>query len=266
MTTFEQLIDLHGRRALITGATGCLGRVFAHALAQQGAELVLVDRPGSDFQSLTTGLSQWAVRVQTHTCDIESQEQRQQLIDEMNVEKNQLSILINNAAFVGTSDLTGWAVPFEQQSVETWRRALEVNLTAAFHLCQGLAPVLRRSKGANIVNIGSIYGFLGPDWRMYEGTQMSNPVAYAASKGGLIQLTRWLASTLAPDIRINAISPAGIFRNQPESFVKSYEARTPMGRMANEQDFVAALIFLAGDGARYMTGQNLVIDGGFSVW
>lgn len=266
MITLKQLTDLHGRRALITGATGCLGRVFAHALAQQGAELVLVDRPGSDFEALTTDLSRWSVRVQSHACDIESQEQRQQLIDEMNDEKNQLSIVVNNAAFVGTSDLTGWAVPFEQQSVETWRRALEVNLTAAFHLCQGLAPVLRRSKGASIVNVGSIYGFLGPDWRLYEGTQMSNPVAYAASKGGLIQLTRWLASTLAPDIRVNAISPAGIFRNQPESFVKSYEARTPMGRMANEQDFVAALVFLASDGARYMTGQNLVIDGGFSVW
>lgn len=266
MTTIKQLTDLHGRRALITGATGCLGRVFAQALAQQGAELVLVDRPGSDFRPLMTDLSKWSVCVQSHACDIESQDQRQQLIDKMNDDSNQLSIVVNNAAFVGTSDLTGWAVPFEQQSVETWRRALEVNLTSVFHLCQGLAPLLRRSKGANIINIGSIYGFLGPDWRLYEGTQMSNPVAYAASKGGLIQLTRWLASTLAPDIRVNAISPAGIFRNQPESFVKSYEARTPMGRMATEQDFIAALIFLSSDGSRYMTGQNLVIDGGFSVW
>ena len=266
MITIKQLTDLHGRRALITGATGCLGRVFAHALAQQGAELVLVDRPGSDFKSLTSELSQWSVDVQPHACDIESQEQRQKLIDEMSAGNNPLSILVNNAAFVGTSDLSGWVVPFEQQSIETWRRAFEVNLTAAFHLCQGLALALRRSKGANIVNIGSICGFLGPDWRLYEGTQMSNPAAYAASKGGLIQMTRWLASTLAPHIRVNAISPAGIFRNQARSFVESYEARTPMGRMANEEDFVAPLVFLASDAGRYVTGQNLIVDGGFSVW
>jgi NAD(P)-dependent dehydrogenase (short-subunit alcohol dehydrogenase family) len=177
-----------------------------------------------------------------------------------------LNILINNAAFVGTSDLKGWAVPFEQQTVETWRRALEVNLTAIFDLCQGLTPLLKEAKGANIINIASIYGIYGPDWSLYEDTSMSNPAAYGASKGGLIQLSRWLATTVAPDIRVNAISPGGVLRNQPEVFVKRYEAKTPLGRMATEDDFRGTVAHLASDLSKYVTGQNFSVDGGWGAW
>lgn len=266
MSTISQLMNLRGRRALLTGAMGGLGRVMAHTLAELGADLVLVDRPGSDFSELLGELSRWQVKAVPLCCDIEASTERRALIDTLKADGRELSVLVNNAAFVGTSGLTGWAVPFEQQSIETWRRALEVNLTAALDFCQGLAPVLRHSPGANIVNIASIYGMLGPDWSLYEGTTMSNPAAYAASKGGLIQLTRWLATTLAPTVRVNSISPGGVWRNQPASFVQSYEARTPLGRMANEEDFAGALAFLATDQARYVTGQNLAVDGGWSAW
>ena len=127
-------------------------------------------------------------------------------------------------------------------------------------------PKLVESDGASIVNIGSIYGMLGPDWGLYEGTAMSNPAAYGASKGALIQLTRWLATTIAPKIRVNIVSPGGIFRDQPNSFVKKYEERTPLGRMANENDFSGAILFLASDLSRYVTGQNIIVDGGWSSW
>lgn len=266
MATISQLMDLHGRRGLITGALGGLGRVMSHTLAELGADLVLVDRPGADFSALLADLGRWQVKVMALPCDIEQETERHVLMDSIKADGQGLSILVNNAAFVGTSGLTGWAVPFEQQSVETWRRALEVNLTAIFDFCQGLAPVLKQSPGANIVNIASMYGMLGPDWRLYEDTNMSNPAAYAASKGGVIQLTRWLSTTLAPAVRVNAISPGGVWRNQPQSFVQRYESRTPLGRMANEEDFAGALAFLASDQARYVTGQNLAVDGGWSTW
>jgi NAD(P)-dependent dehydrogenase (short-subunit alcohol dehydrogenase family) len=120
--------------------------------------------------------------------------------------------------------------------------------------------------GANIINIGSIYGELGPDWSLYEGTSMANPAAYSASKGGLIQLTRWLATTLAPNIRVNAISPGGIFRNQPDVFVKRYEGRTPLARMATENDFRGAVAYLASDMSSYVTGKNMMVDGGWGEW
>lgn len=267
VTTIRELMNLKGRRALITGATGGIGKVMADTLAELGADLVLVDRPGSDFQSLTEALTQrWGTKVQYRYCDLEQQEQRTELIDWMKNSGEGINILINNAALVGTSELQGWAVPFEEQTVETWRRALEVNITAVFDLCKGLTPMLRAASGANIINIASIYGVYGPDWRLYEGTKMGNPAAYGVSKGGLIQFTRWLATTIAPNIRVNAISPGGIFRNQPEIFVKRYEAKTPLGRMATEDDFRGAVAYLSSDLSRYMTGQDLAVDGGWGIW
>jgi NAD(P)-dependent dehydrogenase (short-subunit alcohol dehydrogenase family) len=267
VTTIKELSDLKGRCALITGATGGLGKVMAETLAELGADLILVDRPGADFDSLSANLIKcWGVKVEQRFCDLEQQEQRTELMAWLKSSGQGLNILINNAAFVGTSELQGWAVPFEQQTVETWRRALEVNLTAIFDLCQGLMPQLKVAEGASIINIASIYGMYGPDWSLYGGTGMSNPAAYGASKGGLIQFSRWLATTIAPRIRVNAISPGGVFRNQPEVFVKRYEAKTPLGRMASEDDFRGVVAYLASDLSKYVTGQNLAVDGGWGVW
>ncbi len=267
MTTVRELMDLRGRRALITGAAGGLGRVMADTLAEFGADLVLVDRPGADFGGLAQELrDRWSVVTEVLECDLESDEQRAGMVEAIKADCRGLNILINNAAFVGASNLQGWTVPFEGQNLDTWRRAMEVNLTAAFHLCQGFAPELRAAKGGNIINIASIYGEYGPDWRLYEGTTMGNPAAYAASKGGLIQLTRWLATTLAPDVRVNAISPGGVFRNQSKLFVRRYVDRSPLRRMAEVDDFRGAIAFLASNMSRYVTGQNLLVDGGWGVW
>jgi NAD(P)-dependent dehydrogenase (short-subunit alcohol dehydrogenase family) len=267
MNTIKSLMSLKGRRALITGAAGGLGSVMADTLAELGADVVLVDRPGSDLQSLTETLVQrWGGRIQYRYCDLEKENNRTELMNWLKSSGEGLNILVNNAAFVGSSELLGWAVPFEEQTVETWRRAMEVNITAVFDLCQGLTPILKVAEGASIINISSIYGKYGPDWGLYEGTNMSNPAAYAASKGGLIQLTRWLATTVAPQVRVNAISPGGIFRNQPKIFVARYEARTPIGRMASEDDFRGVVAYLASDLSKYVTGQNLAIDGGWGVW
>ena len=263
----EKLINLNGRTALITGAAGGLGRVMAATLAELGADLILVDLPNTEISGLIASLTeQFKVNIEFIRCDLEQEVHRAKLVSHVKERIKSLNILINNAAFVGTSDLLGWSVPFEQQTVETWRRAFEVNLTAIFDLCQGLVPLLRLSEGANIINIASIYGIYGPDWCLYEGTSMSNPAAYSASKGGLLQFTRWLATTLSPDVRVNAISPGGIFRGQPESFQQRYIAKTPLGRMAIEEDFCGVVAFLASDMSSYVTGQNLVVDGGWGVW
>ena len=267
MTTIKELSNLKGRRALITGATGGLGKVMAATLAELGANLMLVDKEGSDFTSLSRNITErWGVNVEYQACDLEQQAQRAELIASMRRSDQGLNILINNAAFVGTSDLQGWNVPFEQQTLETWRRTMEVNLTAIFDLCQGLTPLLRVAEGASIINISSIYGIYGPDWGLYEGTGMSNPAAYGASKGGLIQFTRWLATTIAPHVRVNVISPGGIFRNQPEVFVRRYVSKTPLARMGSEDDFRGVIAYLATDMANYVTGQNLLVDGGWGVW
>jgi len=266
MKLLNQLSDLTGRRALITGASGGLGRVFADTLASLGAELILVDLPNTRLKEISAELEKnYNVNVQAIECDLEKQDQRSCLISQQLDSGKGLSVLVNNAALVGTSDLSGWAVPFVDQSIETWRRAIEVNLTAVFDLCQGLSPLLIASQGSSIINIASIYGLNAPDWSLYEGTSLGNPAAYGVSKGGLIQLTRWLSTTLAPNVRVNAISPGGVFRNQPDEFVKKYSDKTPLKRMATENDFRGAIAFLASDMSQYVTGQILSVDGGWGV-
>ena len=263
----KSLMNLKGRRAMVTGAAGGLGKVIAETLAELGSDLVLVDRDKEGIESLQHQLSDsFAVSVVGTVCDLEHQDQRERLIDDIIRDGQDLNILINNAAFVGSSNLSGWNVPFIEQSIETWRRALEVNLVAPFELCQGLSQVLKKSRGSSIINIASIYGQFGPDWGLYEGTQMSNPAAYGASKAGLIQLTKWLSTTLAPDVRVNAISPGGVFTGQPDNFVQSYNSRTPLCRMASYDDLRGGVAYLATDMSEYVTGQVLNVDGGWGVW
>lgn len=267
MATVNKLISLDGRCALITGAAGQLGRVIADSLAELGSNLILVDRCEVELKNVGLLLSErWGVEINYLVCDLEDSTERVDLIARVKNLGCGLNILINNAAFVGASDLQGWALPFEEQTVDTWRRALEVNLTAVFELCQGLTPMLKIANGANIINIASIYGMYGPDWSLYKNTSMSNPAAYGASKGGLIQLTRWLSTTLAPHIRVNCISPGGILRGQPKEFIQRYESRTPLARLATEQDFCGAVAYLGSDLSKYVTGHNLVVDGGWGVW
>lgn len=260
----SKIADLTERRALITGATGHLGRVFCDTFAALGADLILVDRPGTALFQLCSELkSRYPIAVRTIECDLEQQGAREALIKVVGEQCEQLDILVNNAAFVGDTDLEGWAEPFERQSIGSWRRALEVNLTAVFHLCQGFAPLLRMSTYPSIINISSIYSKHAPDWSLYEGTSMANPAAYGASKAGLVQLTKWLATALAPEIRVNALSPGGIFRDQPEVFVKRYIHKTPLRRMAQEDDFRGPIAFLASPMSAYITGHVLDVDGGW---
>ena len=267
MITLKQLMDMQGRRVLITGATGYLGRMMAETLAEMGADILLVDLPNSNFVKLENSLqSKWHVNVSSTECDLESENDRIALIEQVKDDGKELNCLINNAAFVGSSGLQGWVCPFEEQTLDTWRRAIEGNLTAVFHLSQAFSPLLSKAKGGNIINITSIYGELGPDWRLYQGTEMGNPAAYGASKGGLVQYTRWLATTIAPYVRVNAISPGGVFRNQPDEFVKRYTEKTPLARMATEDDFRGAVAYLASDLSRYVTGQIIRVDGGWSEW
>jgi NAD(P)-dependent dehydrogenase (short-subunit alcohol dehydrogenase family) len=263
-TRRTQLFDVSGKVVLITGGAGNLGKKMAETFISLGASVILVDRNDVELKKVVEELSKdYNGRIESFTCDLEIEQQRLSLIKEFQDSTREIDVLINNAAFVGSSELKGWNTSFEFQSVETWRRALEVNVTAAFHLAQGLINVLQRSSSPSIINIASIYGVYAPDWRLYEGTELDNPAAYSVSKAGLIQLTKWMASLLGPDLRVNAISPGGIARNQPDKFVEKYISRTSLGRMAQEEDLVGAVVFLASSASKYITGQNIVIDGGW---
>jgi NAD(P)-dependent dehydrogenase (short-subunit alcohol dehydrogenase family) len=265
MKKISDLISLKGKCALVTGAVGGIGQEIAMTIAELGGNLILVDLPGSNYDLLKRKLQENSeVNIDCVDCNLESEKSRIELIDQVLAQNTKLDILINNAAFVGDSNLDGWTDEFSKQTIETWNRAIAVNLTAPFHLSQGFTPLLKKSGNGSIINIASIYGINAPDYSLYDGTNMGNPAGYSASKGGLIQLTRWLSSTVAPDIRVNSISPGGVLRNQPKQFVKRYAQRTPLGRMAIEEDFKGTIAYLASNLSMYVTGQNILVDGGWT--
>lgn len=265
MKKLNELMSLEGRVALISGGCGHLGQTFAATFMELGADVVLLDiqKEESVVQSLR---NEYSTKVICISCNMEQEEDIRKSVANALETFNRLDIVVNNAAFVGTSDLEGWGTSFEKQSPETWRRALEVNLTAPFVLVKSCLEALRSSGNGSIINIGSTYGVVGAVMSLYEGTSMGSPAAYAASKGGLIQFTRWLATVLAPVIRVNSISPGGVWRNQPEQFHQRYVERTPLGRMAVEEDFKGIVAYLASDASAYVTGQNIMVDGGWTAW
>lgn len=266
MKTFQQLSDLSRRTALITGATGFLGRAFSESLCQLGCNLVLTDSSDAELEATASFLtSRYPVSASYLAVDLELTQAPQILHDHILKHHSSLDILINNAAFVGTSSLEGWSTSFPEQNFQTWDRALYLNLSVPFLLTQKLEPLLRLSPSASIVNIASIYSFIGSDPTLYLNTSLNNPAAYAASKGGLVQLTRWLSTVLAPQIRVNSISPGGLFRDQDPLFVERYIAKTPLNRMGTPEDIIGTLVFLCSDLSAWVTGQNIVVDGGYTV-
>lgn len=256
-----------GKTVLITGATGHLGREMSRAFANLGSNLILIDLHPDSLQVLAADLLEvYGVDVSVYACNFSNQEARNKVIGAVSADFEVIDVLINNAAFVGTSDLPGWSVPFQRQLSSAWPQVFEVNLTSVFEFAQGLFGNLRKSESGSIVNIASIHAHVGPDWDLYEGTEMASPAAYAASKAGVVNLTKWLSTTMAPNVRVNSVSPGGISRGQPTAFVEKYIAKTPMGRMANESDVVGAILFFSSDLSAFLTGQDLCVDGGYSVW
>ena len=182
------------------------------------------------------------------------------------MEKNsRLDILIHSAGFMGTTNYPGWIAPLENQALDAWNAAMGVNLSAAFLLVRETAQYLKASNNGSVIFISSIHGNVGVDLSLYKGTDMNPPAGYWASKGGLKQLAVYFASTLAPDIRVNTISPGGVFDNQDKQFVERYNKKTPLGRMAHVDDFKGSTLFLASGMSAYVTGQDIVVDGGYTI-
>ena len=265
MRTLKQLMDLQNRVALITGGAGHIGRVIAEGLAELGASIVVLDL--DQTAAVADEIAQkYNVQTLPLAVDLNDVSAVQAAPQKVLQEFGRLDILVHSAAYGGDTKFPGWAVPFAEQTTEAWDRALRVNLTSAFALAQAARQPLTDSGHGSIVLISSIYGLVGPDMSLYEGTSMANPAGYGASKGGLLQLMRYLATVLAPQVRVNAISPGGVWRQQPEQFHDRYRARTPLGRMATEEDLKGAAAYLASDLSSYVTGHNLVVDGGWTTW
>lgn len=269
MRKLKQLMDLSGRAAMVTGGAGHIGYCAAQALTELGARVALIDINADACNERAEELNRSCDRAVTAvTCDLSDEDATRSAVRASIRTHGGMDILVHSAAFVGTTRVGGWSVPFDQQSVAAWDAGMRVNLTSAFIMAQEARKALALSGRGAIILVSSIYGTVGSDAELYADTGM-NPdrvLAYSASKGGLLQLMRHLATLFAPAIRVNAISPGGVARGQAELFRERYAARTPLKRMATEEDMKGAFAYLASDLSAYVTGHNLVVDGGWTAW
>ena len=266
--------DMTGKTAIITGAAGLLGKQFCLALAQVGANVVMADlekKPvlENEVEFREMGLNALALEV-----DVSDPDSTKSMVERALTVFGSVDVLVNSAALDPKFDSAGvsaqGANAFESFSLDAWRQALDVNLTGMFLSSQAaVVPMLKQGQGV-IVNMCSMYGLVGPDQRLYErpdGTRQFKPVYYSTTKAGVLGFTRYLATYYAgKNIRVNALTPGGVFNDHDEVFTTQYSARTVLGRMANLDEMNGAMLFLCSDASSYMTGSNLVVDGGWIAW
>lgn len=264
MNNYRNKFSLENKTIVVTGACGLLGKEICRALADLQARVVLADINMEAARQFQVELqSTYGGPVLALPLDIRSEDSVKQLLYSLQQQSLEVDGLVNNAyprnATYGTA--------FENIPLESWRENVDMHLNGYFNMSQQTARVMMKQNHGCIINMASIYGLLGPDFRVYEGTSMTMPAEYSAIKGGVINLTRYMATYLAPfNIRVNSLSAGGIFDGQAQSFVERYCQKTPMGRMGIPEDIAAGVLFLISDLSGYITGQNLVIDGGWSAW
>lgn len=267
----KPIFDFTGRVALVTGAAGILGSRIASGLLEAGASVAALDLPGAPLDALGTAHRAVGARLKCVAADVTEPDSVEAAVEAAESALGPIDILFNNAGSKGP-DLARFLAPFESYDLATWRAVMSVNLDGMFLVAQAVGSRMAARGAGAIVQTSSIYGVVAPDQRIYAGSEymgmpISSPAVYAASKAGVIGLTRHLAAYWgAKGVRVNAISPGGIESGQNETFQRIYGARVPLGRMAEVDEIVQAALYLASDGARYVTGQNLVVDGGLSVW
>jgi NAD(P)-dependent dehydrogenase (short-subunit alcohol dehydrogenase family) len=256
--------NLSGRVAVITGATGFLGRQHAVALAECGATVVLVDVDAGSLEKVGAELQgRFGTAFPTSVTDITNRDAVERLFESLDRTHGRIDVMVNNAQL---QLATSW-VPFEDLAVEDWRRIMDVNLTGTFLCCQAAGRRMSAVGSGSIINFGSIYGMIGPDFRVYDGTPFTTAAVYSASKAGIYGLTRYLATYYGPrNVRVNAVTPGGVFNQHTDPFLSAYNDRVPMRRMAAAHELHGIIQFLASDASSYVTGQNFPVDGGRTAW
>jgi NAD(P)-dependent dehydrogenase (short-subunit alcohol dehydrogenase family) len=256
------LFDLTGKVAVVTGGSGLYGRHFGRALGEAGATVVTTSRDHHSAERTAAGLRADGLVAHGHRLDLSDEESIAGFVDTVNGAYNRIDILVNNAVHRQGRGLTG-------TTADDWAATSAVNSRGLFLITQHVARVMAKGGGGSIINIGSIYGIVAPDFSVYEGTEMTMPAFYAYDKAGMIGFTRYLAAALGPqEIRVNCLCPGGMREEDsdtPTRFVRAYERRTPLGRMASGDDPAGALVFLASNAARYVTGIVLPVDGGWTA-
>lgn len=260
---------LDGQVALVTGGAGILGRRFCQGLADVGARVAVVDLFGEAAEEAAAAIGPQAAGF---ACDVSDPDAVKACVAAVMARFGRIDILINNAA-TKTADIQACMAPFEEYRIETWREIMSVNIDGMFLMAQAVGKtMLAAGIAGRIVQTSSIYGVVGPDNRIYEGSfylggQINTPAVYSASKAAVVGFTKWLATYWADKgIRVNCIVPGGVSSGQNDAFNDRYSARVPLGRMAEADEMVPPLLFLASGASSYVTGHVLMVDGGWTAW
>jgi NAD(P)-dependent dehydrogenase (short-subunit alcohol dehydrogenase family) len=271
-----QMFDLSKRVVVLTGGAGLLGRQYARVLLAAGARVAVVDlhehaaRKVADEAVREVGGEAIGLGI-----DVSRKADVQRMVDEVVKRWDRIDILINNAAIDPKFDASvaaNQANTFEDYPLELWQQSLDVNLTGAFLCSQLVGKQMLAQGGGVMVNICSTYGVVAPDQRLYQRDDeaeqtLFKPASYAVTKAGIAHLTRYLATYwTGKNIRVNTLTPHGIFNSQDEQFLRRYNERSPLGRMAEKHEMNGAILFLCSDASSYMTGGNLIVDGGWTAW
>jgi len=274
--TIQQKFDLTGRVAIVTGGVGLLGAEFCRTLAEAGAAVVVVDSNAPASRVTADTLTQSGYKALAVPSDITQPDSVSNVVEHTLSAFGRLDILVNCAALDPKLDPEALnegvtAGAFEDYPLDQWNAALNVNLTGMFLMTQAcVQPMLDQGKRGSIINICSTYGLNGPDQRIYikDGKRVAfKPVYYTVTKAGVMGFTKYLAAYYAgTSIRVNALTPGGVRNNHEDYFVDNYSAKTIVGRMAQKDEMNGALLFLASDASSYVTGSNVVVDGGWTAW
>jgi NAD(P)-dependent dehydrogenase (short-subunit alcohol dehydrogenase family) len=270
MASLPEIFSLDNKVALVTGALGLIGKHHCEALAEAGANVVVCDLDNEMCIDFAKTLPQKSIGV---AADISKKKPVNELLDKAIKEFGKIDVLINNAAINDMFENPQAAAEqskFENYPLELWQKSLDVNVTGMFLCSQIIGSTMAEAGSGSIINIASTYGIVAPDQTLYQkpdGTQsFYKSAAYPVTKGAVISFTRFLAAYWGgKGVRVNTLSPGGVENNQDEYFTDNYKRKTPLGRMAQPTDYKGALIFLASDASSYMTGANLVVDGGWTA-
>jgi NAD(P)-dependent dehydrogenase (short-subunit alcohol dehydrogenase family) len=263
----NNLFDLKGKVAVITGGSGLLGIEYAEALVNHGAHVILADINEARLSDAAKALDGKGIKIEIFKGDVSKKDSWKKLIDHTVANHSRLDVLVNNAAYTNQSKSSSYETSFLEYPEEDWDALMNVNLKGMFLGCQLAGAQMLKQGSGSIINISSLYGVVSPHHRIYPGTGIFQPVAYAVSKSGVLGLTKYLAALWAEKgIRVNSITPGGVFNHQNPTFVEKYSALSPTGTMLDKSDLSGAVVFLASDASRQCIGHNLVIDGGWTTW
>tara|TARA_B100000676_G_scaffold245754_1_gene248320 strand:- start:2 stop:799 length:798 start_codon:yes stop_codon:yes gene_type:complete len=260
------MFDFSNRVIVITGAAGLLGSEYADGFCQAGGNVVLADKNFEKCKKLATKLEKkYDGKTLAIKLDVTNPKSIKKMVSQITKKFSKIDVLVNNAIFPEIGKIK--KTKFEEFPLDIWKKGIDVNLTGMFLCSQQIGKIMKKQENGIIINISSIYGIKGPDQRIYGKTKIIKSVLYATTKGAVINFTKYLASYWnRTGIRVNTLSLGGVEENQDQSFKKKYSNKTMIGRMAKKDEYVGALLFLSSDASSYMTGSNLVIDGGWSAW